>query len=112
MTGLIRPASISGHTCAFSCTATLPLNVTERGRNVEPVITRRRRSTSLRLISAFEPPRVAMTTTRPYRKALPTATAYQMMRRDARGGWCREELLEAFLELHRGQQLARARIAV
>jgi putative two-component system response regulator len=42
----------------------------------------------------------ALTTHRPYRKALSTATAYQMMRDDARGGWCRQELLETFIELH------------
>ena len=54
----------------------------------------------------------ALTSDRPYRRALPTATAYQMMRADARGGWCREELLEAFLELHREREIQRARIAV
>ena len=54
----------------------------------------------------------ALTTDRPYRKALPTATAYQMMRDDARGGWCREELLEVFIEVHRAREVERARIAV
>jgi putative two-component system response regulator len=54
----------------------------------------------------------ALTTDRPYRRALPTATAYQMMRADARGGWCRQELLEAFIELHREREIERARIAV
>jgi cyclic di-GMP phosphodiesterase len=54
----------------------------------------------------------ALTSHRPYRKALPTATAYQMMRADARGGWCREELLEAFIALNRTRELERARIAV
>ena len=54
----------------------------------------------------------ALTTDRPYRKALPTATAYQMMRDDARGGWCREELLEVFIDVHRAREVERARIAV
>jgi putative two-component system response regulator len=54
----------------------------------------------------------ALTTDRPYRKALPTATAYQMMRDDARGGWCREELLTAFIDLHRAREVERAGIAV
>jgi putative two-component system response regulator len=54
----------------------------------------------------------ALTTDRPYRKALPTATAYQMMRDEARGGWCREELLAAFIDLHRAREIERARIAV
>ena len=54
----------------------------------------------------------ALTTDRPYRKALPTATAYRMMRDDARGGWCREELLEVFIEVHRAREVERARIAV
>jgi putative two-component system response regulator len=54
----------------------------------------------------------ALTTDRPYRKALPTATAYQMMRDEARGGWCREDLLAAFIDLHRAREIERARIAV
>jgi putative two-component system response regulator len=54
----------------------------------------------------------ALTTDRPYRAALSTATAYQMMRHDARGGWCREELLEMFIELHAQRESAEARIAV
>jgi putative two-component system response regulator len=54
----------------------------------------------------------ALTTDRPYRKALPTATAYQMMRDNARGGWCQEELLAAFIDLHRAREVERARIAV
>ena len=54
----------------------------------------------------------ALTTDRPYRKALPTATAYQMMRDDARGGWCREELLEVFIDVHRAREVEHARIAV
>ena len=54
----------------------------------------------------------ALTTDRPYRRALPTATACQMMRADARGGWCRAELLETFLELLRAREVERAGIAV
>jgi putative two-component system response regulator len=54
----------------------------------------------------------ALTTNRPYRKALPTATAYQMMREHARGGWCRRDLLETFIELHRAREVERAGIAV
>ncbi|MCU1384433.1 MAG: hypothetical protein JWL71_3130 [Acidobacteria bacterium] len=54
----------------------------------------------------------ALTTDRPYRAALSTATAYQMMRHDAREGWCREELLETFIELHGAREIERAGIAV
>lgn len=50
----------------------------------------------------------ALTTDRPYRKALPTATAYRMMRDDAGGGWCRQDLLEIFIELHRARELEAA----
>jgi len=54
----------------------------------------------------------ALTSDRPYRKALATATAFQMMRDDARGGWCREELLETFIALHGVREIVRAGIAV
>jgi putative two-component system response regulator len=54
----------------------------------------------------------ALTSDRPYRKALPTATAYQMMRDDARGGWCRPDLLASFIELHCARENERAGIAV
>ena len=54
----------------------------------------------------------ALTSDRPYRKALPTATAYQMMRDDARGGWCRPDLLSSFIELHCARENERAGIAV
>jgi len=53
-----------------------------------------------------------LTTNRPYRKALATATAYQMMRDDARRGWCREDLVAAFIDLHCGREAEQARIAV
>jgi cyclic di-GMP phosphodiesterase len=51
----------------------------------------------------------ALTTDRPYRRALPATTAYQIMRDDARGGWCREELLTAFIDLHEARQSPMAR---
>jgi len=54
----------------------------------------------------------ALTTERPYRKALATATAYQMMRDDARGGWCRDDLVTLFIDLHRSRTAERAGIAV
>jgi putative two-component system response regulator len=54
----------------------------------------------------------ALTTERPYRKALPTATAYQMMRDDARRGWCRDDLVTVFIDLHRSRTAERAGIAV
>ena len=54
----------------------------------------------------------ALTTDRPYRKALATARAFQMMRDDARGGWCREELLAAFIEMQEDGEAERTRIAV
>jgi putative two-component system response regulator len=54
----------------------------------------------------------ALTSDRPYRKALPTATAYQMMRDNARGGWCRPDLLATFIDLHGARENERAGIAV
>ena len=42
----------------------------------------------------------ALTTDRPYRKALSTDVAYQMMRDDAASGWCATALVEAFIDLH------------
>ncbi len=50
----------------------------------------------------------ALTTNRPYRKALATSTAYRIMRDDARGGWCREELVETFIDLRRASEIAGA----
>ncbi len=43
----------------------------------------------------------ALTTDRPYRKALSPDTAYQMMRDDAVRGWADAALVDAFIELHR-----------
>jgi len=54
----------------------------------------------------------ALTTDRPYRKALSTATAYRMMREEARDGWCQEHLVAMFIDLHRSLQLERTGIAV
>jgi len=42
----------------------------------------------------------ALTSDRPYRKALSTDAAYRMMRDDAAGGWCESTLVEAFIEVH------------
>lgn len=46
----------------------------------------------------------ALTTDRPYRKALPAARAFEIMRDDARNGWCREELVMLFIELLQAHQ--------
>jgi putative two-component system response regulator len=54
----------------------------------------------------------ALTSDRPYRKALPTATAYQMMGDNARGGWCQPDLVAAFIDLHRARVLDHSGIAV
>ena len=43
----------------------------------------------------------ALTTNRPYRKALPAQTAYDIMLSDAEGGWCPRKLVSAFIDLHR-----------
>jgi putative two-component system response regulator len=54
----------------------------------------------------------ALTSDRPYRKALSTAIAHQMLREEARNGWCPEDLVETFIDLHRSLQLERTGIAV
>jgi len=41
----------------------------------------------------------ALTSDRPYRKALTTAAAYRIMREDAQRGWCDRALLETFIDL-------------
>ena len=48
----------------------------------------------------------ALTTDRPYRKALTTAAAYEIMINHARGGWCRADLLTAFIDLHEARPAA------
>jgi putative two-component system response regulator len=54
----------------------------------------------------------ALTTARPYRAALPTTKAYQMLVDEARRGWCEVELVETFIELHASLSSERSRIAV
>ena len=44
----------------------------------------------------------AMTTTRPYRKALPADAAIEQLRREVTKGWRRHDLVEAFIETVRG----------
>ena len=41
----------------------------------------------------------ALTTDRPYRKAMTVDAALQIMRADAKAGWCEPELLEMFVEV-------------
>jgi putative two-component system response regulator len=43
----------------------------------------------------------ALTTDRPYRKALSAETAYKMLLAEARGGWCAESLVKTFIDVHR-----------
>ena len=43
----------------------------------------------------------ALTTDRPYRNALPTITAYKILRDTASGGWCPIGLVESFIDMHR-----------
>jgi len=54
----------------------------------------------------------ALTTDRPYRKALSTVTAYKMLFEQARSGWCPESLVETFVELHQARELEQAGVAV
>lgn len=53
----------------------------------------------------------ALTTDRPYRQALPAATAYQMLLEQARAGWCAERLVQTFIALHQGGVSAATREA-
>ena len=50
----------------------------------------------------------ALTTDRPYRAALPDTLAYKTLRSEAAAGWYRPDLVERFIELHRGGGLASA----
>jgi putative two-component system response regulator len=43
----------------------------------------------------------ALTTTRPYRKAMTTQAAYEVMIADAASGWCPMPLVTTFIDLHR-----------
>ena len=47
----------------------------------------------------------ALTTDRPYRKALSTSTAYRMLREEAHDGWCPQDLVETFIDLHQTLRL-------
>jgi putative two-component system response regulator len=47
----------------------------------------------------------ALTTDRPYRDAMPTLTAYKILRDEAAGGWCPAALVETFIDLHRARLL-------
>lgn len=53
----------------------------------------------------------ALTTARPYRRALPVPTAYEMLRDNARSGGCETALVELFVSLHQGLPLQPAAIA-
>jgi putative two-component system response regulator len=46
----------------------------------------------------------ALTTNRPYRKALPRETAYKVMLEDAMSGWCSPKLVQSFIELQRDRR--------
>jgi putative two-component system response regulator len=50
----------------------------------------------------------ALTTDRPYRKAISDGGAYRMLLDEVRGGWREPELVEAFIELHRESATERA----
>jgi putative two-component system response regulator len=43
----------------------------------------------------------ALTTTRPYRGAMTATTAYDIMLKEAAGGWCPVTLAQTFVDLHR-----------
>jgi putative two-component system response regulator len=48
----------------------------------------------------------ALTTDRPYRKAIRAETAYQMLLDEARRGWRADELVRQFIDVHRENRLA------
>jgi putative two-component system response regulator len=48
----------------------------------------------------------ALTTARPYRPALSTETAYEVMLSDAAAGWCPLRLVATFIDLHRAGGIA------
>jgi putative two-component system response regulator len=50
----------------------------------------------VRVVDVFD----ALTTDRPYRKALPVGTAYEMLLDEARAGWCSESLVDRFIDVH------------
>ena len=51
----------------------------------------------VRVVDVFD----ALTTDRPYRKALPAGTAYKMLLEDASAGWCSTEIVKQFIAIHR-----------
>jgi len=46
----------------------------------------------------------ALTTTRPYREAMTTEAAYEIMRKEAASGWCPPKLAATFIDLHHKKQ--------
>ena len=52
----------------------------------------------------------ALTTERPYRRALPATKAYEMLRENAQSGGCETALVELFIRLHQGRPLLPAAI--
>jgi putative two-component system response regulator len=59
----------------------------------------------VRVVDVFD----ALTTERPYRKALPAQAAYKMLLEEARVGWCCERIVRRFIDVH-GAGLAPARV--
>ncbi len=51
----------------------------------------------------------ALTTNRPYRKAMTVQAAYDIMLKDAAGGWCPLDLVRLFIDLHRSRLLSAGR---
>ncbi len=51
----------------------------------------------------------ALTTNRPYRKAMTVEAAYDIMLKDAAGGWCPLDLVRLFIDLHRSRLLSAGR---
>jgi putative two-component system response regulator len=54
----------------------------------------------------------ALTTDRLYRKALSVPMAYQMLRDQARGGWCHLSIVDCFIDLHQIREVEQARTQV
>jgi cyclic di-GMP phosphodiesterase len=54
----------------------------------------------------------ALTSDRPYRKALKTEAAFRIMREDAATGWCESSLVETFIDLQQSNALRPADIRV
>lgn len=56
-------------------------------------------ATIVSIVDVFD----ALTTDRPYRRALPVVEAYRILLEEAAGGWCPEALVQQFIELHRSE---------